>query len=46
MYSYQGDKSYYDDDESENDDFDEYRNEDEVPNSYKAYKKNLLKEKL
>ena len=39
-----GDRSYYDD-ESENEDFDEYKNDDGVPNSYKAYKKNLLKEK-
>ena len=41
-----GDKSYYDEDDSENDDFDEYKNDDQVPSSYKIYKKNLLKEKF
>ncbi len=41
-----GDKSYYDEDDSENDDFDEYKNDDQVPSSYKTYKKNLLKEKF
>ena len=36
------DKSFYDD-ESENDDFDEYK-DDNASNSYSAYKKRLLKE--